>query len=310
MILETGKFYNDLSIDKENDNIIYNDEKHVYIDKEDGSNYVSVTTLIHSYTNIFDSAFWSAYKALEALLDDVTFSALKKVLLATKKFDSKILKKLNINEDEFSQKRAEILQNYEDEKNKSCERGTKIHAQFENSMYQNPEKELKRYGLGGKFNVHKGYYKLDADRGVYPEFLISVKSKDGYLRVAGQIDLLVKDGNDIYIYDFKSNKKIDSKSYYNRSTKKYESLKYPLNNIMDCNLMHYTLQLSMYAYLLQQYNPEFNIKLLKLIHIDHSDKTTEIEVEYMKKEVEVLLKHYKKQLILKEELAKDTPIIY
>ena len=36
----------------------------------------------------------------------------------------------------------------------------------------------------------------------------------------------------------------------------------------------------------------------------------EIEVEYMKKEVEVLLKHYKKQLILKEELAKDTPIIY
>ncbi len=74
--------------------------------------------------------------------------------------------------------------------------------------------------------------------------------------------------------------------------------------------MHYTLQLSMYAYLLQQINPDLNIKMLKLIHIDHSNKVEEIEVEYMKKEVEVLLKHYKKQLLIKEELSKDTPIVY
>lgn len=47
--------------------------------------------------------------------------------------------------------------------------------------------------------------------------------------------------------------------------------------------MHYTLQLSMYAYLLQQINPDLNIKMLKLIHIDHSNKVEEIEVEYMKK---------------------------
>ena len=50
--------------------------------------------------------------------------------------------------------------------------------------------------------------------------------------------------------------------------------------------------------------------MLKLIHIDHSNKVEEIEVEYMKKEVEVLLKHYKKQLLMKEELSKDTPIVY
>ena len=60
MVLEKDKFYNDLSIDKENDNVIYNDQQHVYIDKTDGSYYISVTTLIHNYTNIFDSAFWSA----------------------------------------------------------------------------------------------------------------------------------------------------------------------------------------------------------------------------------------------------------
>lgn len=74
-------------------------------------------------------------------------------------------------------------------------------------MYQNPEKELKRYGLGGKFSVKKGHYRLDTEKAVYPEFLISVKSRDGVLRVAGQIDLLIKDGNDIIIIDFKTNKK-------------------------------------------------------------------------------------------------------
>lgn len=116
MILEKDKFYNDLSIDKENDNVIYNDQQHVYIDKTDGSYYISVTTLIHNYTNIFDSAFWSAYKALESLTDDVTFAALKKVLLATKKFDPSILHKLSIDESQFNTKREEILQSYEDEK--------------------------------------------------------------------------------------------------------------------------------------------------------------------------------------------------
>ncbi len=65
---------------------------------------------------------------------------------------------------------------------------------------------------------------------------------------------------------------------------------------MDTNYWHYTLQLSLYAYLLQQINPEFNIKLLKLIHVDHNDKVTEYEVEYLKEDVELMLKHYKKQL--------------
>ena len=138
---------------------------------------------------------------------------------------------------------------------------------------------------------------------------INVLSENPFL-VVKKILEEIKCKTDIIIIDFKTNKKIDRKSYYNKSTKRYECLKYPLNTIQDCNLMHYTLQLSMYAYLLQQINPDLNIKMLKLIHIDHSNKVEEIEVEYMKKEVEVLLKHYKKQLLIKEELSKDTPIVY
>ena len=109
-----------------------------------------------------------------------------------------------ISKEEFESKRTEILQSYETERNKSCERGTKIHAQFENMYYQSEEQDLKKFGLGGKFTCKKGYYQLDLEKGVYPEFMISYKSDDGILRIAGQLDLLIKDGNDIYIYDYKA----------------------------------------------------------------------------------------------------------
>lgn len=78
------KYVNGYKVDKEDDNVIYSDDKHIYIDKQDNIPYVSVTTLIHNYTNPFDSAFWSAYKAAEALLKPEIFSSLKPVLLTTK----------------------------------------------------------------------------------------------------------------------------------------------------------------------------------------------------------------------------------
>ena len=51
------------------------------------------------------------------------------------------------------------------------------------------------------FDCKEDYFKLDTPKGVYPEFLVSVTSKDGLLRVSGQIDCLIKDENDIYIID-------------------------------------------------------------------------------------------------------------
>jgi len=74
---------------------------------------------------------------------------------------------------------------------------------------------------------------------------------------------------------------------------------------MDCNFMHYTLQLSLYAYLLKQIDPEYVVKQLKLIHIDHNNKRTDYEVEYLEKDVERMLSHYKKQLKIEMELKKD-----
>lgn len=306
------KYWNGYKVDKENDTTIYSDEQHVYIDKNDNNKFISVTTLIHNYTQEFDEEFWSAYKALESLLDEETFSILKKTLLSTKKFNSKILTKLNIDKEEFTSKQNEIKQEYTRKREESCIRGTEIHATFENSFYNRTNFDFNKYGykdLAGDFECKKNYYKLDLENGVYPEFLISLTSRDGLLKIAGQIDLLIKRGNDIYVVDWKSNREIKKTSYYNKSTKKHEMMKYPLNNLMDCNFYHYTLQLSLYAYLLQQINPEFNIKGLKIVHIDHDNKQHEYDVEYLKDDVERMLKHYKRHLKTKLEYEKLKPVI-
>lgn len=304
------KYVNGYQVDKETEDVIYSDAKHLYLDKYDNKPYVSVTTLIHKYVNEFDSAFWSAYKACEALVEPEIFKVVKTTLLNTKRWNPTLLEKLNINEEEFENKRAEILQSYEVERNKSCERGTKIHAQFENMYYQSEEQDLKKFGLGGKFTCKKGYYQLDLEKGVYPEFMISYKSEDGLLRIAGQLDLLIKDRNDIIIADYKTNKKLEKESFYNKFTKSRTMMKFPMDNIMDCNFYHYSLQLSLYAYLLQKINPNFNIKKLVLIHIDHNNHISEHECDYLKSDVERMLKHYKRDVKIKSELDLDKPIVF
>jgi hypothetical protein len=47
---------------------------------------------------------------------------------------------------------------------------------------------------------------------------------------------------------------------------------------------------------------------LTLNHIDHEGKQTLYELEYLKEDVERMLRHYKKQIKIKEELNKDMPI--
>ena len=51
------KYINGIKVDKENDNVFFNDETHCYYDKETLKPYISVTTLIHNYSQEFDEEF-------------------------------------------------------------------------------------------------------------------------------------------------------------------------------------------------------------------------------------------------------------
>ena len=300
-----------MKIDKQNGKVAFNDDSHVYWNTENNEKYISVTTLIHKFTNEFDKEFWSAYKALEKLIPKDSWNIEKKSLLNIKKFDKSILDVYDISENEFNKTQQEILDSWDEENRKSCERGTKIHAEIENSFYKkSTDISLQKFGIGGKFECKKDYSELDLEYGVYPEYLIYRESDDGILRIAGQVDLIIKSGNDIWIIDHKTNKKIDQKSGFNTQTKSNAKMKYPLNTLDDCNFYHYTMQLSTYAWMLQKINPDFNIKGLILNHYDHQGNNTLYHCDYLKKEVERMLVFHKKELILEKQRAKRKRIEY
>lgn len=303
---------NDFEITKQNGNIAFEEKAHRYWDVTDPSKkFTSVTTIIEKFGQPFDKEFWSAYKALEKLLSADAWKIEKPSLLKSKKFDKSLLELHDISENDFNREQQAILDSWDEENRKSCERGTKIHADFENSFYKKKKNiDISKFQIGGKFECRKDYTDLDLENAVYPEYLIHRVSPDGKLCIAGQIDLLVKKGNNIIVGDYKTNKEIKIKSFFDSKTKSSVKMKFPLNNLDDTNYWHYCLQLSTYAWMLQKLNPDFVIEDLVMIHIDHKDKMTIYHLPYLKTEVEKMLAFYKKQVQLDENARKRKRIEY
>ena len=291
-------------IDKQNGDLAFNDAEHKYFNvKYPQRTYTSVTTMIGNYHEKFDSEFWSSYKALEALMgEDFVTEGVKYDLLNKKKWSDAYLDTFDVPHDLFFAKKKEILDGYDKVRDEACERGTNYHNAKENQFYEKKEHSLLEYNfnlpLEGNFVCEKHNFDLNRENAVLPEYLVYFSTQDEILNVAGQIDVLIKQGNDIYILDYKTNAKgISSKAYFDPKKKRKQKMFYPIGHLDDTTLMHYTLQLSTYAYMLQRINPDFNIKLLRLCHIGGDGTETLIDVDYLKEDVERLFKDHKKKLI-------------
>ena len=217
-----------MEYDKVNGDVGFLEGPHRYENLKDPTiKYTSVTTLIGKYEPEFDKDFVSKYKALERLLSASDWKKEKGGIWKSKKIPKDFLEVYNISEKELNKVQQDILDEWAKINKESCERGTKIHAQLENSFYKaGTNITLKKFGIGGKFECKKNYNELDLEYGIYPEYLIYYDNPKLDLHIAGQIDLLIKSGNDIYIGDHKTNKKIDLKGFYNNSTRSTEKLKY------------------------------------------------------------------------------------
>ena len=259
----------------------------------------------------FDKEFVSAYKALEKIIPADIWKKEKGGIWKGHKIPKDFLEVHDITQEELNKVQQDILDEWEETNRIACERGTKIHAQLEHSFYDAGSNiTLKKFGIGGKFECKKDYSDLDLEYGVYPEYLIYYDNPKIDLHIAGQIDLIVKNGNDIYIIDHKTNKKIDLKGFYNGATRTSDKMKFPLSHLDECNYNHYQLQLSTYAWMLQKLNPDFVIKDLILNHYDHSGKNTLYHCTYLKDDVEKMLKYYAKQKKLEKQKAKYARIEY
>lgn len=167
--------------------------------------------MIGEFCQEFDETFWSSYKALERLIGPERFAMEKKHLLETKKFNKQYyLDMYDISEADFDAAQQDLLDEWQKTNADSCNRGSKIHAELEKNYTGQASCSVSKYGVGGKLPVNtnetlnkNNLELLDIERGVFPEYMVYRKSDDGKFRLAGQIDLLIKDGNDIYIVDYK-----------------------------------------------------------------------------------------------------------
>lgn len=111
--------------------------------------------------------------------------------------------------------------------------------------------------------------------------LTELRIYDEELGIAGTIDLFVvhKDKS-ITLIDWKTNKAIKKIGYNHK--KAFE----PIEDWEDCNYNKYTLQLSLYAYLLERKGHK--IKELILVHLKE-DEFVDYDIKYEKEVIEKLL---------------------
>lgn len=194
-----------MTYDKVNGDVGFLEGPHKYVNlKDDSIEYTSVTTLIGKYEQEFDKEFVSRYKALERLIPADVWKKEKGGIWKNHRIPKDYLEVHDISEQELNRTQQDILDEWAEINRESCERGTKIHAQLENSFYAAGDNvSLQKFGIGGKFVCKKNYSELNLEYGVYPEYLIYYDNPKINLHLAGQIDLLIKNKNEIRIIDHK-----------------------------------------------------------------------------------------------------------
>lgn len=104
---------------------------------------------------------------------------------------------------------------------------------------------------------------------------------DDKTRIAGTVDLVAIKDKTVVIVDWKTNKTLYMSGTKNKQLK-----------LDDCNFVHYTLQLSLYAFLLEKLG--YKINELMLVHL--STPTKIYTVEYMKDKIEEMIKIWEQKL--------------
>ena len=121
----------------------------------------------------------------------------------------------------------------------------------------------------------------------YPEVIIYSRE----LGIAGSIDVLAKDiKSDTYIIiDWKTSKSISKSSYGGKMGT------HPItSHLMDCKYVHYSMQLSLYRYLIEEY---YDIKISNLLiaHLN-GNECKPIVADYYQKEVLSMINEHQKTL--------------
>jgi hypothetical protein len=231
---------------------------------------VTLEPVAHKYFDQFGNEYTSVSKVLESVKNKFDH-------------DGRILKATAAKR---GMKECDLAAEWELNKNKACDHGTRIHNALE--RYQNefkllPEEEDLSPVVKSITNLFSEYGRT------YQE---AVLHSENYM-VAGTADKVcwksTKKDSIIDIFDYKTN--ISKGIVYEDTYKKY--LKGPVSHLMDCNFNIYSLQLSIYAHMIQLSTGR-PIGKLGIIYIPPHDfmQWKVIPVPYMKLEAAAVLEYF------------------
>jgi ATP-dependent exoDNAse (exonuclease V) beta subunit len=191
----------------------------------DGEHFISVTQFISKFHKPFDTDYWSKIKAEKAGVSQ-----------------------------------EEILAEWKKLNDRANEIGTSTHNWIENyykRVYQEIPFDVDVVDRINKFNVAytKWLYKLQPLK-----FEQRVFSKR--LRIAGMMDALFMYNDNVFILDWKSNKKF---THDEHEDGKFEKLLEPFDDHFKNHLNEYSIQVSLYKLILQEIGIE--VKGCYLLHI-------------------------------------------
>ena len=160
--------------------------------------------------------------------------------------------------------------------NESTKEGTDVHHQIDEFLKHKTIPQNDKANIAVRWLINSSFL----GEKIFSEIMIYSKE----IKIAGTVDLLVYDpSNDSYnIYDWKTSKKIERTAFKNR-----RGITHATEAIHDCNFYHYSLQLSLYRYILENF---YDVKISKttLLHINSSDVIS-YECEYLKSTIEEML---------------------
>lgn len=238
--------------------VIFKEKDHSYRNRYNGKNYLSVTTFIKEFYEPYDEEYWLRYKTCEALMgkekkdNDGRYLKVKGFYGLVQSSGLDVIEKKYLDNPRYLEIKEELRLSWKENNKKSTDKGTALHSFKENEMVE-----------AGEWNGLKVFPRIDGydnitrelkEDGVYPEFLLS---NDQYM-IAGQSDLIIKEGLYAKVRDYKSNKKLVFESY------KHKKMYPPFEQFDDCSFYHYAVQLSTYGFMLEEIG--FIVKSLVLEH--------------------------------------------
>lgn len=148
--------------------------------------------------------------------------------------------------------------------------------------------------------------------GIYPEHMVYLQSAG----ICGQADIVKVQNDVITIRDYKTSKEITTAGFKNWEGDTKKMLP-PVHHLDDCHLNHYSIQLSLYMYIMLRHNPNLIAGDMYIDHVKFKEagrdqydypitlldengepvveSVEEIKVKYMRKEIVSILEWMKDQ---------------